>query len=52
MSMKFSMGMMMGLCTGVAVSALALDKMRPDVTAKMMRNGKRMVHRYKKMHSF
>ncbi len=40
---------MMGLCAGVALSAVALDQMRPDVTARMMKNGRRMVHHYKKM---
>lgn len=46
--MRFKTGLMTGAIIGVAVSAIALNSMRPDVTAKMLRNGRKVVNRYKK----
>lgn len=48
MSLKFMLGVMSGAAVGVAVSAAMLDHMRPDVTSKMMRNGRKVMHRYRR----
>ena len=45
---KFTLGIVAGTCLGVAISMATLDRMRPDVTSKMMRNGRKMVQRCKK----
>lgn len=48
MSGKFTAGIISGMVAGMAVFYYALDCMRPDVTSKMMRNGKKMAKYYKK----
>lgn len=47
--MKFSTGLIAGSAIGMAVSAVVLQKMRPDVTNKMVNDGKRALRQYRKM---
>lgn len=47
----FFNGVMMGAVVGVAVSAAMLQQMRPDVTRRMIRDGKHMLKMHRsKMH--
>lgn len=48
MKSSFVMGIVAGTVAGVVASAFALDSMRPDVTAKMYRNGRKVWNRCKK----
>lgn len=45
---KFTFGIVAGSMLGMAASYAVLDHMRPDVTRKMMRNGKKVIGRYKR----
>ena len=52
MTRKFVVGMMAGAVAGIAASAYALNCVRPDVTAKLMRNGKRVIRSCRKQVGF
>lgn len=49
MNGKFIMGMVAGSIAGMTASLLLMDQAHPGMTARLMRNGKRMIYRYKKM---
>jgi uncharacterized membrane protein len=47
--MRFSTGLIAGAGIGLAVGAAVLQKVRPDVTNKMVSDGRRALKHYKKM---
>ncbi len=47
--MRFSTGLIAGAGLGLAMGAALLQSVRPDVTNKMVHDGRRALRHYKKM---